>query len=204
MWRQMADDTLRQTRRHNLPQLLLPPPYPSYHTAHCSLFLFFRHHSGNTKRTLELYGAHTPCAATLSCMLLESCLAIVYKHVCITYTFQFCRKRMGIVGSAVYVAVILSAIVHCMYFMHCLFVTLLISSCHHSYHQRILIYSQRARACRRLVWHQRARARASRMHMQIIAVGVTNRRYQQKSTIYSFRGPLWTTLTHVRAFSCYF
>ena len=48
---------------------------------------------------------------------------------------------MGIVGSAVYVAVILSAIVDCVYFMHCLFVTLLISSCHHSYYQRILINS---------------------------------------------------------------
>ena len=35
---------------------------------------------------------------------------------------------MGIVGSAVYVAVILSAIVHCMYFMHCLLVTLLMSA----------------------------------------------------------------------------
>ena len=48
---------------------------------------------------------------------------------------------------------------------------------------------------------QRARARAGRMHMQIIAVGVTNRRDQQKSTIYSFRGPFWTALTPVRAFS---
>ena len=28
------------------------------------------------KSKLELYGAHTPCAATLSCMLLESCLAM--------------------------------------------------------------------------------------------------------------------------------
>ena len=45
---------------------------------------------------------------------------------------------MEIVGSAVHVAVILSAIVHCRYFMRCLFVTLLISSCHHSYYQRIL------------------------------------------------------------------
>ena len=60
---------------------------------------------------LELYGAHTPCAATLSCMLLESCLAIIYKHVCITCTFQICRKRTGIVGSAVYVAVIFVS--HC-------------------------------------------------------------------------------------------
>ena len=50
---------------------------------------------------------------------------------------------MGIVGSAVHVAVILSAIVHCMYFMHCLFMRFFISSRHHSYYQRILIYSQR-------------------------------------------------------------
>ena len=40
--------------------------------------------------------------------------------------------------------------------------------------------------------------------MQIIAVecvGMTNRRDQHKSAIYSFRGPLWTALTHVRTFS---
>ena len=60
--------------------------------------------------------------------------------------------------------------------------------CHHS------INSQRARALARAfrIW---------RMHMQIIAVGVTNRRDQTRSAIYSFRGPFWTDLTHVRAFS---
>ena len=77
-----------------------------------------------------------------------------------------------------------------MYFIYCLLVTLLISSlrCHHS------INSQCARALARVfrIW---------RMHTQIIAVGVTNRRDQQKSAIYSFRGPFWTALTHVRAFS---
>ena len=36
------------------------------------------------------------------------------------------------------------------------------------------------------------------MHMQIIAVGVSNRRDQQKVC-----GPFWTALMHVRAFSCY-
>ena len=76
---------------------------------------------------------------------------------------------------------------HCVYFIYCLFVTLLISSCQDSYDNRILINSQRARAFR--IWH---------MHMQIIAVGVTNRRDQQKVR---FRGPFWTALTHVRAFS---
>ena len=85
---------------------------------------------------------------------------------------------MGIVGSAVYVAVILSAIVHCMYFMHCLFVTLLISSFHHSYYQRTIV-SVRERTEYGRCNNQRARARAGRMHMQIIAVGVTNRRDQQ-------------------------
>ena len=35
------------------------------------------------------------------------------------------------------------------------------------------------------------------MNMQIIVVGVTNK----KKAIYSFRGPFWTALTHVRAFS---
>ena len=60
--------------------------------------------------------------------------------------------------------------------------------CHHS------INSQRARALARAfrIW---------RMHMQIIAVGVTNRRDQTRSAIYSFRGPFWTALTHVCAFS---
>ena len=75
---------------------------------------------------------------------------------------QFCRKK----GSAVVVILQPS---HCVY---CLFMTLLISSCHHS---RIYINSQRARALQN--W---------RMYMQTIAVGVTNRRDQQ---IYSFRGP---------------
>ena len=51
--------------------------------------------------------------------------------------------------------------------------TLLISNCHHS---RILIDSQRARAL----------ARAFTMHMQIIAVGVTNRRDQQKARFVAF------------------
>ena len=80
-----------------------------------------------------------------------------------------------------------------MYFIHCLFVTLLISSCHHSYYQRILIYSQRARAY--IIWpvdaiySQRARARAGSMHMQIIVVGVTNRRDQQKARFIAFVVP---------------
>ena len=38
------------------------------------------------------------------------------------------------------------------------------------------------------------------MHMQIIAVGVTNRHVQKN---YSFRGPFWTALTHVCAFSSF-
>ena len=57
-------------------------------------------------------------------------------------------------------------------FIYCLFLTLLISSlrCHHS------INSHRA--------HALARAfRIWRMHMQIIAVGVTNRRDQTRSVI---------------------
>ena len=74
---------------------------------------------------------------------------------------------MGIVGPAAHVAVILSAIAHCTYFIHCLSVALLISSCHHSYYQRILIYSQRARAY--IIYgrsmQQRTRARAGRMHI---------------------------------------
>ena len=37
------------------------------------------------------------------------------------------------------------------------------------------------------------------MHMQIIAVGVTNRR-DKRSVIYSFRGPFWTALTHICVF----
>ena len=57
--------------------------------------------------------------------------------------------------------------------------TLLISSCHHS---RILINSQRACAFARAfrIW---------RMHMQIIAVGVTNRRDQQKARFIAFVVP---------------
>ena len=55
---------------------------------------------------------------------------------------------MRIVGSAVHVAVTLSAIVHCMYFYSLSIRDTLISSCHHSCYQRILIYSQRARAYR--------------------------------------------------------
>ena len=47
----------------------------------------------------------------------------------------------------------------------------------------------------------RVRERAVCICKYIIAVGVTNRRDQQKSTIYSFRGPFWTALTPVRAFS---
>ena len=49
---------------------------------------------------------------------------------------------------------------------------------------------------------QRARVRVWafiiiwRMHMQIFAVGVN-----KKSMIYSFRGPFWTVLMHVRTFS---
>ena len=62
---------------------------------------------------------------------------------------------------------------YCVYFIHCLFVTLLISNCHHS---RVLITSQRARAL----------ARALIMHMQIIAVGVTNTRHQQKARFITF------------------
>ena len=71
---------------------------------------------------------------------------------------------------------------YCVYFIHCLFVTLLISNCHHS---RILIDSQRARAL----------ARAFTMHsayhdnMQIIAVGVANRRDQQKARFMAFVVP---------------
>ena len=53
--------------------------------------------------------------------------------------------------------------------------------------------------------HVRAWAlRIWRMHMQIIGVGVTNRHAQQKSMIYTFCGPFWTALTHIRTFSCYF
>ena len=85
------------------------------------------------------------------------------------------------------------AVIVCI-FIYCLFVTLLISSlrCHHS---RILINSQRARALARAfrIW---------RMHnMQIIAVGVTNRRDQLKARFIAFVVPFWTALTHVSTFS---
>ena len=49
----------------------------------------------------------------------------------------------------------------------------------------MLIYSQHAQA---RAW-QRARARAYRMHMQIIAVGVANRRDQQKARFIAFMVP---------------
>ena len=57
--------------------------------------------------------------------------------------------------------------------------TLLISRCHHSYYLRILI-------------------KASAAH--VYAVGVTNRRDQQKARFIALRGPLWTALTHIHTF----
>ena len=77
-------------------------------------------------------------------------------------------------GSAVVVI-----IVH-VYFTYCLLVTLMISSCHHSYYLRILINSQRACARAFRIW---------RVHIQIIAVGVTNRRDQQKMRFIAFADP---------------
>ena len=39
------------------------------------------------------------------------------------------------------------------------------------------------------------------MHIQIIAMGVTNRRDQQKEQFIAFvHGPSWTVLTHIRVF----
>ena len=79
---------------------------------------------------------HIPRAQPCSCTPLESCLysGWVKEHVCVIYmcgdrytviNLQVYGKRKGIVGSAV--VVILWS------FIYCLFVTLLISSCHHSY-----------------------------------------------------------------------
>ena len=126
---------------------------------------------------------HIPRAQPRGCILLDSCLYVlsmnmfvytvtrsyIYMHRRYTNNnFQFCRKE-GLYCCSDFAAIV------CILF-YCLFVTLLINSC---YHSRILIKSQRAcafaRACR--VW---------RMHMQIIAVGVTNRRDQQKSRFIAF------------------
>ena len=71
------------------------------------------------------------------------------------------------------------------------------------YGSSLLIESTDSMIILPLINSQRAHVRAFRtwfMHMQIIAVGVTNRRVQKN---YSFRGPFWTALMHVCAFSSF-
>ena len=131
---------------------------------------------------------HIPRAQPRSCMLLDSCLYVlsmnmfVYTVTCTistTVAISTCTEdtRTSIFNFAgkegLYCCIDFAAIV-CI-----LFVTLLINSCHHS---RILIKSQRARALARAL-------RVWCMHMQIIAVDVTNRRDQQKARFIAFVVP---------------
>ena len=134
---------------------------------------------------------HIPHAQPRSCMLLDSCLYVlsmnmfVYTVTCTistTVAISTCTEdtRTSIFNFAgkegLYCCSDFAAIV-CILVIICLFVTLLNNSCHHS---RILIKSQRALARALRVWC---------MHMQIIAVGVTNRRDQQKARFIAFVVP---------------
>ena len=85
----------------------------------------------------------------------------IYDH------FQFCRKRKGIVRSAV---VVILRVSHCLYF-----VTLLIS-------MSFMNIDQCQRACARAL-------RICRMHMEMITLGVTNRRDQQEARFIAFVVP---------------
>ena len=118
----------------------------------------------------ELYGAHTSCAASRLHAARESLICFVYiMNISMLPHFNFAgRETKEIVGSAV--VLILQPL--CVFY----FVTLLISSCQHSFITacEYLINSQRALALAFRIW---------RMHMHIIAVDVTNRRVQQKAQL---------------------
>ena len=129
--------------------------------------MYYNWNKGHNKK-LELYGAQTPCAALqlhaagvlLICFVMF--LLCVYVHAQgYTIIFNFAgREREFLL--CYFAAIVILCIIYC------LFVTLLISSCHHSYYLRIF-NSQCVRAYG--LWCT---------HMQIIAVGVANRRDQQK------------------------
>ena len=100
---------------------------------------------GLKQQKQELYGAHTRCAASQLHAARELAYMFDYGHVCVLYmyrgyNFQVYRKRKGIVGSA---AVVICSHV-CIYF-----VTLLISSCDHSYYMylQILIHAPYKNTC---------------------------------------------------------
>ena len=69
-------------------------------------------------KKLELYGAHTPCAASQLHAAIDSCLYVLSMNIL--------QEEKALL---LYIASDFAAIV---YFIYCLFVTLLISSCQDS------------------------------------------------------------------------
>ena len=152
--------------------------FPSCFNVHpLNIAAFYTERCANVLRMLlalckqERCGAHTPCAALQLHAARQLLICFVYEHVGVT-CISTCTGDAQLIlqeekGSAV--VVICS---HCMYFIYCLFVTLWFAVAIASFISWS-IANVRMRVCER-IW---------RMHMQIIAVGVTNRRDQQKARL---------------------